>query len=224
MKSSILLPALILLASCSGNEQAPDKATETAPEKTTAVTEQAVPPSPAAENTAENTPSVNTSVPKKERVIRFLPPVITDEPYEDRLGFRSQEASDVSSDSYFGNDAVPEPAPYIGKQQEEPLRFVEQPAEFPGGVAALNNYLKTSLQYPPTALEAQLEGKCYIQFVVRKTGELTDFKVMKGVADCPECDKEALRVLKASPKWVPGKDKGKAVDSYFTIPVSFKLN
>lgn len=124
-------------------------------------------------------------------------------------------------------DPLPEPpAPEPKTEQVKPETYqvVEEPAEFPGGKAKMYEFLAANMKYPERAVEAGLEGKCYLQFVVRKSGEITDIKVKKGVADCPECDKEAIRVVKLMPKWKPGKNNGKAVDSYYTMPLTFKMN
>ena len=97
-----------------------------------------------------------------------------------------------------------------------------------GIVGTLNRedkrYLAENIKYPQTAVEMGLEGKCYLQFVVSENGYISNVRVKKGVTDCPECDQEAIRVVKSMPKWTPGKVNGKAVNSTFSLPVSFKLN
>ena len=88
----------------------------------------------------------------------------------------------------------------------------------------MKRYLAENIKYPQTAVEMGLEGKCYLQFVVSENGYISNVRVKKGVTDCPECDQEAIRVVKSMPKWTPGKVNGKAVNSTFSLPVSFKLN
>lgn len=85
-------------------------------------------------------------------------------------------------------------------------------------------FISEHLKYPAVAEESGIEGKCFLQFIVSETGELSDIKVRRGVPDCPECDKEAVRLVKSMPKWTPGKNNGKAVKSLYTLPVMFKLN
>lgn len=104
-----------------------------------------------------------------------------------------------------------------------PTMWVDEPAEFPGGHKAMLRFLAENLNYPQVARELNLEGKCNLKFVVSKTGNISDVTVERGVPDCPECDKEAVRVVKKMPDWRPGKVKGKAVDSYFNLPVKFTL-
>lgn len=101
--------------------------------------------------------------------------------------------------------------------------IVDEPAEFPGGKMAMNTFLASNINYPETALKMGLQGKCYLKFVVNEKGEVSNVKIMKGVTDCPECDKEAVRVVKSMPNWKPAKMNGKAVSSYYTLPISFKF-
>ncbi|MGV3612764.1 MAG: energy transducer TonB [Fluviicola sp.] len=100
---------------------------------------------------------------------------------------------------------------------------VDEPAGFTGGMAALQKYIAENLIYPETAKESGLQGKCFLQFVVSENGYISDVKVKKGVTDCPECDKEAIRLVKGMPKWKPGEINGRSVNSVFSLPVSFKL-
>jgi protein TonB len=78
--------------------------------------------------------------------------------------------------------------------------------------------------YPAIAAEKNLQGKCFLQFVVEEDGSITNIKVLRGVPDCPEFDMEAVRIVKSMPKWKPGKIQGRAVRSYYTLPVAFNLN
>lgn len=113
------------------------------------------------------------------------------------------------------------PLPPVGPTGPE--IYVDEPAEFPGGMEKFKPYLRDQLNYPQIAIELGLEGKCYTKFVVSKTGEISNVTVEKGVPDCKECDKEAVSVIKGMPRWKPGKIKGRAVDSYFNLPITFKL-
>lgn len=104
-----------------------------------------------------------------------------------------------------------------------PELYVDEPAEYPGGRPAMMSYLSENIHYPEIAVQLGLEGKCYLKFVVSKKGDISEVTVQRGVPDCKECDKEAVRVVKGMPIWRPGKIKGKAVDSYFNLPVAFTL-
>lgn len=101
--------------------------------------------------------------------------------------------------------------------------IVDEPAQFPGGIQALKNYLAENITYPQIAVDKGLQGKCYIQFVVSETGTIEHVEVKKGVRKCKVCDQEAVRVIKSMPKWEPGTINGKPVNSTFSVPVSFKL-
>ena len=117
-------------------------------------------------------------------------------------------------------ESKPEPAP----KQDLICDIVDEPASFPGGSAALIKYLAENMIYPQTAAENGIQGKCFLQFYVMKDGSIQDVKIKKGVPDCPECDAEAIRLVKGMPKWIPGKINGKAVNSTFNLPVSFRLS
>lgn len=120
----------------------------------------------------------------------------------------------------------PEPAKFVppGEKQEPIYDLVDEPASFPGGLAAFQKYQAENLNYPQVALENGFQGRCYLQFIVTETGVITTIEVKRGVPDCPECDKEAIRMVKSMPKWIPGKINGKPVKSRFMLPVTFKLN
>lgn len=98
---------------------------------------------------------------------------------------------------------------------------VEEMAEFPGGMPGLMNFLSKTIHYPKEAFDANVQGRVIIKFVVNKDGSISDATVVKGVSK--ELDEEAIRVVTLMPKWTPGKAGGKAVSSYFTVPINFKL-
>ncbi|MES2556815.1 MAG: TonB family protein [Bacteroidota bacterium] len=96
-------------------------------------------------------------------------------------------------------------------------------AEYPGGVVELKKYLADSIVYPQIAIELGIEGKCFLQFQIDETGKIYDVKVMRGVPDCPECDKESVRVVKEMPLWTPAKIHNRYCTSTFYLPISFKF-
>jgi TonB family protein len=98
-----------------------------------------------------------------------------------------------------------------------------EPAEFKGGMYGFANFLERNLNYPSIAQRSNVSGKVYVQFVVCTDGTLCDYKVLKSVGF--GCDEESVRVLQASSgKWKPGKQRGKAVRSKFTIPINYQLS
>ncbi|MBD5308208.1 MAG: energy transducer TonB [Bacteroides sp.] len=98
---------------------------------------------------------------------------------------------------------------------------VEQPPQFPGGDAALLQWLANHVNYPPVAAENGIQGRVMIKFVVTKTGQVGEVQVLR--SKDPDLDKEAVRVVKMLPKFQPGKQNGHPVNVWFTVPVNFKL-
>lgn len=118
-----------------------------------------------------------------------------------------------------------EPLVPVEKESNKPVIYLEleEEAEFPGGWVALKKFLAENLRYPPVAMESGIEGRCLLQFIVSETGELSDIQVKRGVPNCPECDEEAIRLVKSMPRWNPGKSKGISVKSGYTVTVVFNL-
>ncbi len=106
--------------------------------------------------------------------------------------------------------------------EDRPFINVEVMPEFPGGQKEMMKFINNNLKYPPEAKAQGIQGTVVIQFVVTKAGKLENFKVMRGIK--PLLDEEALRVLKVMPDWIPGKQGGKAVAVYFTLPFRFVLS
>ena len=101
------------------------------------------------------------------------------------------------------------------------FQAVEQMPQFPGGYEALFKYLSSNIKYPPMACENDIQGKVIVQFIVDKTGNVGEVKVVRSVDK--ELDKEAVRVCKSLPKFIPGRQNGQAVSVWYTLPVTFKL-
>jgi protein TonB len=108
-------------------------------------------------------------------------------------------------------------------KEEETKVFdvVEQMPQFPGGPNALFEYLSKNIKYPVVAEENGIQGRVIVTFVVERDGSITDVKVAKSVD--PSLDKEAQRVVKSMPHWIPGKQNGSAVRVKYTVPVTFRL-
>lgn len=103
----------------------------------------------------------------------------------------------------------------------EIFQVVEQMPEFPGGMQALMAYLSKNIKYPSVAQDNGIQGRVFVSFVVNKDGSIVDPEVIKSVDAA--LDKEAMRVIKAMPKWNPGKQRGKPVRVKYTVPVLFRL-
>lgn len=101
---------------------------------------------------------------------------------------------------------------------------VEEMPEFPGGTEALQEYLRSNLQYPERCKENKIQGRVLISFVVNKDGSIGESGVVKSAGpEGVELDVEASRVISSMPAWTPGKQKGEAVRVRFTVPVNFRL-
>lgn len=137
-------------------------------------------------------------------------------------GVVNQEGSDDADKFKAVQEAVvvKEPEP-VKPKEEEIFVAVEQPAEFPGGMAALMKWLSTNIRYPEAAQQNDVQGRVIVKFIVEKDGSVSQAQIVKGVDK--DLDKEALRVVNKMPKWQAGKNNGVAVRSYFTLPVVFKL-
>lgn len=149
-----------------------------------------------------------------------------DEQKEDNTarGVVTQEGSDDADKFKAVQEqvVVKEPEPEVVKPKEEEIFVaVEQQAEFPGGQAALMKWLSNNIRYPESAQQNDIQGRVIVKFVVEKDGSIGTATIAKGVDK--DLDREALRVVKKMPKWQPGKNNGVAVRSYFTLPVTFKL-
>jgi len=104
---------------------------------------------------------------------------------------------------------------------DEVFTVVEQMPEFPGGEAAMNEFLDKNLQYPSMAKEQGIQGKVWIGFIVDKFGNVSNVEVLRGIGG--GCDEEAARVVGIMPRWVPGKQSGRPVIVKFRFPINFTL-
>ena len=106
-------------------------------------------------------------------------------------------------------------------QSEKIYKSVEQMPMFPGGEVGLLRYLQENIQYPPEAAKNNVQGRVILQFVVDKTGQVGEVKILRSVSE--EIDAEAVRVVKSLPKFEPGRQDGKPVAVWYTLPVSFNI-
>ena len=98
---------------------------------------------------------------------------------------------------------------------------VEDMPEFPGGEQAMMDFVGKNVQYPKEAMEKEISGRVLVGFIVEKDGSVNEVKIVRGIGG--GCDEEAVRVVKAMPKWKPGKEKGKPVRVSYMMPIFFKL-
>lgn len=130
------------------------------------------------------------------------------------------EMSDANSEADISIEPLMQ-AISIKEDENQVLDFAESMPNFPGGIEAMKEYIARQLKYPELEAENGVEGRVVLRFKVTATGEITDIEVLRSVSD--ECDKEAIRLVKMMPRWIPGKQGGKAVAVYYVLPVRFSL-
>ena len=100
------------------------------------------------------------------------------------------------------------------------FHVVEQMPQFPGGQAAMMKFIADSLRYPSVSCEHRIEGRVVVQFVVDCEGNILNPLVVRSVD--PLLDREAIRLVKLMPKWIPGRQNGKPVSVVCLVPIRFK--
>ena len=156
-----------------------------------------LPPPPAAQKPAEVIEIIKDEIDQQESEIISTEDVV--------------DVAEVSNEGMIVVDDEPE--------EEQIFQVVEQPAEFPGGMQAMYKWLSDNIQYPRISRDNNSQGRALIRFVVRTDGSI---EVIKSSGDM-YLDKEAVRVVGEMPRWSPGKQAGKAVRCWFTLPVMFRL-
>jgi len=109
----------------------------------------------------------------------------------------------------------------VVSENEKVYDVVEQMPSFPGGPSALFDYLSNTVRYPPAAMKKGIQGRVICTFVVEGDGSISDVKVTKSVDE--SLDREAVRVLRVMPRWIPGRQDGKPVRVKYTVPMAFRL-
>lgn len=107
------------------------------------------------------------------------------------------------------------------QQQARDSIVTQEPPRFPGGIYGLMRYIASRLKYPESAIQQGIEGKVIVEFVVKADGTIGEVRIKQGLT--PECDYEALTVVESLPKFTPGRENGKPVNTWYTLPISFKM-
>lgn len=100
--------------------------------------------------------------------------------------------------------------------------MVDEMPSFAGGEKELQKFLNKNLVTPPSAKQKKLRGSTYIKFIINKDGSIGSTKAIKPMDNCPECDEEALRVVRSFPKWNPAKKGGQPVTAPWNIKIDFR--
>jgi periplasmic protein TonB len=180
---------------------------------------------------------VKKVVEKVKSSVKFTAPVIKkDDEVKPEDELKSQDeikksSAAIGSFDVHGNDESGEVLKAKEVIAQEPVKpkeeenkvfdVVEQMPSYPGGMGALMQYLSNNIKYPVIAEENGIQGRVICTFVVERDGSITDVRVAKSVD--PSLDKEACRVIKSMPHWIPGKQNGSAVRVKYTLPVTFRL-
>ncbi len=177
-------------------------------------------PPPPPKNTIQYVPP---KVEEDKKVVEETPPPANDDIKED-IAVKTMEGT---------NEVKVQEAP-VGEAPKEEVKeapvednsvtenaAVEQPAEFPGGQTELMKWLSSNVKYPAIARENNIQGRVVVKFIVEKDGSISNVTVLKKIHEL--LDAEAVRLTKGMPSWKAGKQGGKSVRCYFTLPVSFKL-
>jgi len=172
--------------------------------------------------------------PPLKSTVKFTPPEIVpdkevpDEPPPTQEDLKTVDASTKTQEGKEdgvdgsllegnGNQVVEEPA------APEIFVTVEQMPEFPGGVEELYKFLGNNIKYPQMEKEAGIQGTVYLRFYIDENGKPNEITVARGVKGGPNLETEATRVLKLMPAWKPGKQNGKAVKVWYSLPIKFTL-
>ncbi len=137
------------------------------------------------------------------------------------IGAFDVQGNDESGEVLKAKEVIAQEPVKPKEEDNKVFDFVEQMPSYPGGMEALMAYLSKAIKYPVIAEENGIQGRVVCTFVVERDGSITDVKVAKSVD--PSLDKEATRVIKSMPHWIPGKQNGSAVRVKYTLPVTFRL-
>lgn len=188
-------------------------------------------------------PPPPTAPPPQKPTVKFTPPVIAPNkevrkeekmeqpPKDDKTAVGPDKVKgsldEGALDPGLGGSDMPgkpgkpggEPKEVEPPKKKEPVRNIAQKAKFQGD---LNSFLRSNINYPQVAMAQQIEGVVVVEFVIDENGKVSNAKVIKGLGG--GCNEEALRVVKkTSGKWNPGVHNGEKYPSYFTLPITFKL-
>ena len=176
---------------------------------------------------ARETQKFTAPVIKKDELVKEENQVKQMDKLDDKVavGTENKEGTkDRAVEAVRNEIAVAAPPPPPAPKPEVSTKVfdvVEEMPSFPGGQGALMSFLSSNIKYPVVAQENGVQGRVIVGFVVERDGSISDVKVMRSVD--PSLDREAQRVVKAMPKWKPGKQNGSAVRVKYTVPVVFRL-
>ena len=176
---------------------------------------------------ARETQKFTAPVIKKDELVKEENQVKQMDKLDDKVAVGTENKEGVKDrtvEAVRNDIAVAAPPPPPAPKPEVATKVfdvVEEMPSFPGGQGALMSFLSSNIKYPVVAQENGVQGRVIVGFVVERDGSITDVKVMRSVD--PSLDREAQRVVRAMPRWKPGKQNGSAVRVKYTVPVVFRL-
>lgn len=176
-------------------------------------------------------PPTTPPPPPLEKMTAFIPPVIEDDPVTDPVPTQDQledtKAGDKTQDGSDENFDPPQPSddkPDVIDTKPDPIEtFVEEEADYPGGVAEMAKFINDNIDYPQEAIDLGIKGRVTVRFVVEKDGRISNVSVATPLAGCKACDKAAVKVVEKMPSWKAGKNGGREVRTWVTLPIKFEV-
>lgn len=142
----------------------------------------------------------------------------------------SQETPPATEETMTVTTPPPPPmvmVPASGKRKKEKkqssiIDFPDEETQFNGGAEAMQKFISANVRYPKDAISKNVQGRVFLSFIVKKNGKIKKVKVERGVY--PSLDREAKRLILTMPKWIPGVNDGKNVNTRVRLPINFTLN
>ncbi len=159
---------------------------------------------------------VETKLPKPKKEV-----VIIDVVDDDDLSIDEDEEIDFSQEIDIDEEIE---IVEMDQEQDEDVVYqnVSKMPEYHGGISKLYSFISSKLNYPSVAAESGIQGTVYVKFVVSKTGKVSKVQILRGVD--PSLNREAIRVIRLLPRFIPGEQRAKKVNVWFRIPVKFRLS
>ncbi|MEN9700084.1 MAG: hypothetical protein RLZZ301_1282 [Bacteroidota bacterium] len=162
----------------------------------------------------------------------FIAPVAEDDYVEEELPSQNQLTNqnigteNIDGEAGWGDASTSEetgPSMTQNTQEEEVVDVAEEDALFPGGEDKLGEYITNAISkdYPEEALDLGVKGKVVVRFVVEKNGQISNATIERPIAECPSCNKLALKVVSNMPNWTPAKNAGRPVRIFVRIPIGY---
>jgi len=170
-------------------------------------------------------PPPQVQLPRLQKIIKFVPPRVVKEEVRDVIPTVEEiKVNNTGAEQTEGPAQVifDEPVAEVVEADDELFTVVDQQPEYAGGYDAMMAFIKANMVYPANARRMRIEGTVHVSFIVSKTGQISDVKILRGIMT--ECDREAIRVIQMMPAWKPGKQNGRAVNVRFILPLKFRLS